>query len=613
MKRKLVNLNKVLGVILGVLVIVAIAMVYTKNAKETEEALDKASQSLKAAGNKALAAVTKPAEEPEAEEPEAVKTVAEKVSFTASLVRSEPSDEEKALQEEYGEDAYLAADDKTEEEVSEEVERGRKMLTEDIFSYYESFIPEEFCYNSLSMTKDGEPSNVTLSAKEHKYVTYEINSALSTAFDSKKDDDEGISKELLEEHANPFFVSTMMRGIAPLYYVEGTRWGDVYDFIGKFIAEDRKAFAKDEDEFWKMMDEDKVLWKGYSLDIDFDGKPGLTYAEIPGKGGDGVDHWVLPAYDGEAYKVTSEYHRYAAKLAALLCTGDLISYEGIKDRSTVIKSVVDNRVAFGSGPEQERAGFMRSQFTDESNRQVTAPMLLFVARDKNGRASGDFFGIDYWDKNFEIPGGITKESGGKKIIIQDNPVNPVSTTAKLNNKSNPKTTATSTTTPTKNPPSNPPGGGGNKSKKDSNKNPKTPVSQPIQGQSDFQSVGTQPTNWGSTVEEAQHQSTAQTQAILDNGGQKTTPGTENTSVPTTGQTVTVTDETGQSHTGTATASTDPNTGTEVADVTYHDDSTGQDVKVDNAEVKTEPATDVDTSSHQEAGTSTSDSDFGYGY
>ena len=51
MKRKLTNLNKVLGVILSILVIVAGVMVYTKHAKKIE--LDKASNSLKAAVEKA--------------------------------------------------------------------------------------------------------------------------------------------------------------------------------------------------------------------------------------------------------------------------------------------------------------------------------------------------------------------------------------------------------------------------------------------------------------------------------------------------------------------------------------------------------------------------------
>ena len=117
----------------------------------------------------------------------------------------------------------------------------------------------------------------------------------------------------------------------------------------------------------------------------------------------------------------------------------------------------------------------------------------------------------------------------------------------------------------------------------------------------------------STVAEAQHQPTEQTQAIINNGGQKTTPGTENPSLPSTGQTVVVKDETGESHTGKAETGTDPNTGAGVTDVTYHDDKSNQDVKVDNAEAKTEPAKNVDTSDHEAAGNNNSSGDFGLGF
>ena len=507
----------IMGIALLCIAVFAGTKFYTKAANEADQKRQQAQAKVDELEEKQKAAEQSEAEEavPVATEPK------EKVSFTSNLVKAEPSDEEKAIKEEYGEDAYLLADDKTEAEVSADVEYGRQALSQEIFDYYESQIPEEFCWNSLSVTSEGGPSHVISSAKDHGYVDYNITSALSTAFDSKKDDDEGIGKELIEEFSNPYFVSVLMRGIAPLHYVEGVRWGEMYEFIGKYIAEDRKAFAENEDEFWKMMEEDKVHWKDYSIvDTNFDNTPGLTYAEIPGKGGDGIDHWVLPAYDGEIYEVTPEYRSYAAKLAALIYTGDVISYEGISTRSTVLKSVVDNRVAFGFGPEQERAGFMRGKFTDLPSRQVTAPALIFAPRDKNGRISGDLFGIDYWDKNFEIYGSVVKESGGKKVIIQDDPVKTTagsSEQAKLTRKS---TTTTTTTTTTKKK--------YNKKKESSSVlksenqiDGKNPVGQ---GTDALQS--TKPAEAVPTVAEAQHQPTEQTQAIV-NSGQKTTPGTEN--------------------------------------------------------------------------------------
>lgn len=537
----------------------------------------------------------------------------EKVTLSAMLSKGRPTAEEMNIQAEYGEDAYPVA--KTAEESSSTVEELK--LTSEILDRFEALIPWEFNWNSLGIKKDGTLSHVDQSAKDHGYVNYNISSALSTAFDSKKNDDEGLSKELLEEFSNTIFTSVMMRGIGNVKVLD-KRLREVYGFFDKFIVEDRKAYAKDEEEFWKLMEEDKILDDGYTIDCSFDDTPGLTYAEIPGNGGDGIDHWTTPAYEGDEIIVTPEYHQYATKLAALIFS--TLSYEGVKDRTTKLKSVLDNR---------SDGGFARGQFTDLPERQVNAPMLLFTYRDKDGSIAGDFFGIDYWDKNFEIPGGTTTG----KVVVHKNPkkeVTPTLTKKKVTPTPTPKPTAKPTATPTKAPkptqtpkptsapkptttPTKPP-----KPNPEPTTTPKHPENDPQYKPENVDIAGKNvgeelnlfninvPQIWSNDVPEAQGGNQSEyTQAIVS--GDWTPSGSENNYTPEPGTVetdVVIIDENGNGHTGSRTWETDDGTGAPVADGDYVDEATGEEAHADHAEARTEEATDVVMDDHVASGNET---------
>lgn len=258
--------------------------------------------------------------------------------------------------------------------------------------------------------------------------------------------------------------------------------------------------------------------------------------------------------------------------------------------------------------------YVHPNFTTSKQRQTDLDSFVFCSKDKNGYRVSDFFGVNCTNADAELYGeapvvkkkDITAGGGGYDPGKQpDGTVKIVATSSKVEVKK-PEPTPTPTTTPRK-----------KYDKKKENSSVLKPENiidgkNPVgQGTDAFQPV--KPAEPASTVAEAQHQPTEQTQAIINNGGQKTTPGTENPTLPSTGQNVEVKDESGQTHIGEATTGTDQNTGAEVADVTYHDDTSNQDVKVDNAEVRTEPATNVDTSDHKSAGDNNSSSDFGYGF
>lgn len=265
--------------------------------------------------------------------------------------------------------------------------------------------------------------------------------------------------------------------------------------------------------------------------------------------------------------------------------------------------------------------YIRPNFTTAKQRQTDLDSYVFCFRDKqNGYRISDFFGINCTDGDAELytegtpvkKKDITAGGGGYNPAKQpDGTTKVVATSTKIEVK---KPTPTPTPTPKPKPTPTPkPKTYPKHPEKSSVLKPeniidgKNPVGQ---GTDAFQPI--KPAEPAATVAEAQYQPTEQTQAII-NSGQKTTPGTENPTLPSTGQNVEVKDESGQSHIGEATTGTDPNTGAEVTDVTYYDDKSSQDTKVDNAEVKTEPATNVDTSDHKSAGDNNSSSDFGYGF
>ena len=185
-----------------------------------------------------------------------------------------------------------------------------------------------------------------------------------------------------------------------------------------------------------------------------------------------------------------------------------------------------------------RVSYIRPNFTTDKQRQTNLDSFVFCFKDKNGYRVSEWFGVNATNGDAEL---YTEEAPAKKKDITAggsgyNPTNqPVGTT---------QVVATSTGVTVKKEP---------EKKKDPDPKPKKTLSKhkekssvlkpenqidgknPIgQGTDAFQP--TMPAEPASTVAEAQYQPTTETQAVLNNGGQKTTPGKEGPDLPAAGST-----------------------------------------------------------------------------
>lgn len=189
--------------------------------------------------------------------------------------------------------------------------------------------------------------------------------------------------------------------------------------------------------------------------------------------------------------------------------------------------------------------YIRPNFTTAKQRQTDLSSYVFCFRDKqNGYRISDFFGINCTDGDAELytegtpikKKDVTAGGGYNPAKQPDGTVKVATTSSKVEvKKPEPTPTPTPTTTPKKKY---------NKKKEASSVlkpenqiDGKNPVGQ---GTDAFQSV--KPAEPASTVAEAQHQPTEQTKAIIDNGGNKTTPGQPGPSLPNPGQTITNPDD-----------------------------------------------------------------------
>lgn len=288
-------------------------------------------------------------------------------------------------------------------------------------------------------------------------------------------------------------------------------------------------------------------------------------AEDEGKG-------VTKFLDASATPVYSKYNfdwqTYRAKFMYWLSLTDFV---GRKEWMTVEKSYLgpaDNTVSENMIHkfDYSNAGYIRPNFTTAADRQTSLPSYPFCFRDKNGHRVSDFFGVNVTNADAEL---YAEQKAVKKSQLKTSGYNPQKTVtqqakATTTAKSSEKKDSSSSKKKKKDPDPKPTPKKYNKHKEKSSvlkkenqidgKDPKGV------GTDSFQPVGTQPTNWGSTVETAQYQPQAITSSHPGESHEVSqTPGTTETTTsynPSTGYT-TVT---------TTTATENPDTGVVTTDV-----------------------------------------------
>ena len=170
------------------------------------------------------------------------------------------TDEDKEIQAEFGENAYSAV--KTAEETGSTAAEVASLgaVEEWQINRDKAVVPFEVRWKSFERDrKDGSETHVISSAKSLGYVDYDITDALEFAFEGEKDDLEAITKGIVERLANPLVAGAWIRGTANVEFLgKKAREIEGNEFFNEFILEDRKAFAKDRQEFEEIMKEDAV-------------------------------------------------------------------------------------------------------------------------------------------------------------------------------------------------------------------------------------------------------------------------------------------------------------------------------------------------------------------
>ena len=522
----------------------------------------------------------------------------------AMVQRGILTEEDQEIQAEFGEDAYSAVKTADELGTTAENEASLNKIEAWRIEQWKSMIPSEARWKSYSIDlKDGSETHVTSSAKDLGYVKYDITSALELAFDGDKDDEAAIGEGILERLANPFVAATWIRGTANIEYLgEKARSIKGNEFFNEFILEDRKAFAKNREEFEEVMKEDAVLEGDYTFNYSYD--------EIPGPGGDGLNHWVEYVgedKDGNNVFILTEHYRDLVGSWYAWFRGTHVFY-GPKDWQTRVKSVLDDR-------NSKRA---RPQFTDEADRQDSLTSFVFVGVDKNGNRLSEFWGINRCTSDWCIYGNATKKksSGGKDVVIQDSSKKDGGQTVAAVSKQTPsggdKKKIPAVVTPSPKPTTSPkPKPTTNPKKKDpaqsSNNKPENAI---VAGTNVGENLDlfnlNVPQVWSNVVAEAQGGNQSDYTAAIE-AGIWTPPGSENNNTPDPGtvqNNVVVTDNNGNDYVATVTWETDDKTGATVADYDYTEptsDGGSQDVHVDHGEAETEAPHDVDMSNHDDAG------------
>ena len=509
---------------IGALVVLAFVGVkfYSKNASATEVA------------TKAAAVVSKEVAVAEKEDLEA--DLAADLGFNVH----EPTDEEKALAESEGGNFLLLSQISPEEAAAEATDFALGEVSQTMLDEVMAKISREPDFSSLATNLKGEDvaRNRKRAAKERGLVDYEISTALGFPFESDKDDEEALWEEVRDHTRNMVWLAAQIRLDGRCQVLDTTYRKIVgNEFFDKFVLEWAKAYTADKSSFKELLKNEK----GYEDLADYD-----DYDKIPGKGGDGYQHWLVCVEKDKngkgVYELTDSARTYGAMyilwLGHLGHNGGHIGYNGVKEWQTVEKSYLGDD--FASNPVMAYAFF-----TEDPSMQTNLPSLVFCPYDKNGRRIGEYFGINYVTTDAERylregrakAGGSSSDTninvGGKEIKVVS--LDPPRPSGGMTGKTTP--TPTPTTNPTPTPTPGPKKTVSKHKEKSSVSKPENLIDgkNPIgQGTDAFQP--TKPAEPASTVAEAQHQPTAETQAVLNNGGQKTTPGKEGPDLPAAGST-----------------------------------------------------------------------------
>ena len=276
-----------------------------------------------------------------------------------------------------------------------------------------------------------------------------------------------------------------------------------------------------------------------------------------------IDADATPAYT----KYNFDWQTYRAKFMYWL---SLTDFAGRKEWLTREKSYLgpaDNTVSANMIHKFDytNVGYIRPNFTTAEDRQTSLPSYPFCFKDKNGHRVSDFFGVNATNADAEL---YSEQKAVKKSQLKQSGYNPTKTPeqnkkAAAKAEAKKKSSTTSSSKKKKDPDPTP------KKKYNKHKEKSSVLKKENQidgkdpkgvGTDNFQPVGTQPTNWGSTVETAQYQP----QAIAS-----THPGESHEVSQAPGTTETTTSynpSTGYTTVTTTTATGNPDTGVVTTDV-----------------------------------------------
>ena len=478
------------------------AKMYTKGAKEVDEAQDDASKNLASVAKATTAVAT----EDKIDAIEAINT---------AFKEHEPTEEEKAYE---GTDFTLPQLD-PEDSASKLDEFALGPISEEMLSPMRDWLGWNVDWSSYPVDPiTGEPqTNARIhSAKNLGYVDYTMSYATSKGF--PKDWKDFIKQRELPDDATE--EECIFRWV-------GDQTANYPAFLGmvELFGEAKTLGKKNREipgnEFFNEI-----------LDL-------AAQAEAENKGitkflADGVD----PAYS----QYNFDWQTYRAKFMLWL---SLTDSAGRKNWWTVEKSYLGPADGTAHGGVEYKfdytnAAYIRPNFTTDKQRQTDLDSFPFCFRDKNGYRVSDWFGVNATNGDAEL---YTEEEPVKKRDITANSgynpsvptggqtkVTTTATTAKVE-KTDPKPEPTPTPTPKPTPSPKP--------KKDKTKSSVTKPENIIdgknpvgQGTDAFQP--TKPAEPASTVAEAQYQ--PQAPVVVDDNGNKTTPGTEGPDLPNPGST-----------------------------------------------------------------------------
>lgn len=498
-KNVLKSINKILAVLLGVLLVVAGAMFYTKNMKEVDAAQDNASTK--------VAKATKTV---------ATKDVVDAVdAINTTFAEHETPDEAKAYE---GTDFTLPQLD-PEDSVSKLDEFALGPISEEMLSPMRDWLGWEVDWSSYPVDPiTDQPMTTTRVnwAKNAGYVDYTMSYATSFGFPKNWEDyraQRGMPEDATEQEV-------VFRWI-------GDQTANYPAFLGmvELFGEAKTLGTKNRDisgneffnEILKLAAEAEMENKGVTKFLK-----------------DGVD----PAYS----QYNFDWQSYRAKFMIWLSQCDSAGRKNWWTREKSYLGPADGTAHDGVEYKFDytRVSYIRPNFTTDKQRQTDLDSYVFCFKDKNGYRVSEWFGVNATNGDAELY--TEGEPVKKKDITADSGYNPakqpdgtvkVSTTKTTVEVVKPTPTPTPTPKPTPTPIPKP--------KKDKSKSSVTKKENIIdgknpvgQGTDAFQH--TKPAEPAATVPEAQHQPTPETQAILDNGGNKTTPGTEGPSLPNPGST-----------------------------------------------------------------------------